>query len=130
MTIFRNTLAAILCFTALGIASVAHADEPSAAGLWQKIDDGKPVAWFLVVDHNGLRRFLPRAETGRVEPSARSGDRDCLAEPRRRIGCQPVDAQDGLLRVGSRGARTQGDAERRTADTRQIDQLVCQSYDG
>jgi hypothetical protein len=28
--------------------------EPSAAGLWQKIEDGKPVAWFLVVDHDGI----------------------------------------------------------------------------
>ena len=32
----------------------AQAAEPSAAGLWQKIEDGKPVAWFLVVDHNGI----------------------------------------------------------------------------
>jgi hypothetical protein len=30
------------------------AAEPSAAGLWQKIEDGKPVAWFLVVDHDGV----------------------------------------------------------------------------
>lgn len=28
--------------------------EPSAAGLWQKIEDGKPVGWFLVVDHDGI----------------------------------------------------------------------------
>ena len=31
-----------------------RAAEPSAAGLWQKIEDGKPVAWFLVVDHDGI----------------------------------------------------------------------------
>jgi Uncharacterized protein conserved in bacteria (DUF2147) len=31
-----------------------QAAEPSAAGLWQKIEDGKPVAWFLVVDHSGI----------------------------------------------------------------------------
>jgi len=30
-----------------------HAAEPSAAGLWQKTENGKPVAWFLVVDHDG-----------------------------------------------------------------------------
>ena len=30
----------------------AAAAEPSAAGLWQKIEDGKPVGWFLIVDHN------------------------------------------------------------------------------
>lgn len=28
--------------------------EPSAAGLWQKIENGKPVVWFLVVDHDGI----------------------------------------------------------------------------
>jgi hypothetical protein len=41
---------------AIGVALVfpAQAAEPSAAGLWQKIEDGKPVAWFLVVDHSGI----------------------------------------------------------------------------
>ena len=34
--------------------SPVPAAEPSAAGLWQKIEDGKPVAWFLVVDHDGI----------------------------------------------------------------------------
>jgi hypothetical protein len=32
----------------------AQAAEPTAAGLWQKIEDGKPVAWFLMVDHDGI----------------------------------------------------------------------------
>ena len=36
------------------MGSAARAAEPSAAGLWQKIEDGKPVAWFLVVDHDGI----------------------------------------------------------------------------
>jgi hypothetical protein len=44
--------------TGLAIAAAlvfsAQAAEPSAAGLWQKIEDGKPVAWFLVVDHSGI----------------------------------------------------------------------------
>jgi Uncharacterized protein conserved in bacteria (DUF2147) len=31
-----------------------QAAEPSAAGLWQKIEDGKPVVWFLVLDHDGI----------------------------------------------------------------------------
>lgn len=31
-------------------ASTLHAAEPSAAGLWQKIEDGKPVVWVLVLD--------------------------------------------------------------------------------
>jgi Uncharacterized protein conserved in bacteria (DUF2147) len=38
----------------LAIVVPAHAAEPSAAGLWQKIEDNKPVGWFLVLDHNGI----------------------------------------------------------------------------
>jgi Uncharacterized protein conserved in bacteria (DUF2147) len=38
----------------LAIVSAVRAAEPSAAGLWQKIADGKPVAWFLVLDHDGI----------------------------------------------------------------------------
>ena len=40
---------------AMGVALVfsAQAADPSAAGLWQKVEDGKPRAWFLVIDHNG-----------------------------------------------------------------------------
>jgi uncharacterized protein (DUF2147 family) len=33
----------------------AIAAEPSAAGLWQKLDDaGKPEGWFLVLENNGI----------------------------------------------------------------------------
>jgi hypothetical protein len=32
----------------------AQPAELSAAGLWQKVEKGKPVGWFLVVDRNGL----------------------------------------------------------------------------
>jgi hypothetical protein len=31
-----------------------QAADPSAAGLWQKIEDGRPVVWVLVVDHDGI----------------------------------------------------------------------------
>jgi hypothetical protein len=36
------------------VIATARAAEPSAAGLWQKVEDGKPVGWFLVVDHDGI----------------------------------------------------------------------------
>jgi hypothetical protein len=36
------------------IAKPARAAEPSAAGLWQKVEDGQPVLYVLVVDHNGI----------------------------------------------------------------------------
>ena len=38
----------------LAAAPAAQAAEPSAAGLWQKVEDGKPVGWFLVVDRDGI----------------------------------------------------------------------------
>ncbi|MBR1120288.1 DUF2147 domain-containing protein [Bradyrhizobium lablabi] len=46
---------AILFGLASGIAALpAQAAEPSAVGLWQKIEDGKPTGWFLIVDNNGI----------------------------------------------------------------------------
>lgn len=53
----------------LGVALVgelaAQPVEPSAAGLWQKVEKGKPVGWFLVVDRNGafegvFAKFFPQ----------------------------------------------------------------------
>ena len=32
----------------------AQPAQPSAAGLWQKLEEGKPVGWFLFVDHEGI----------------------------------------------------------------------------
>jgi hypothetical protein len=35
-------------------APAAVQSGPSAAGLWQKLEDGKPDGWFLIVDHDGI----------------------------------------------------------------------------
>jgi len=48
----RPTLGIVTCLVLLFAAvPPARAAEPTAAGLWQKIEDGKPVIWVLVVDH-------------------------------------------------------------------------------
>src|SRR5665213_3610940 len=39
---------------ALATMLPVKAAEPSAAGLWQKVENGKPVVWFLIVDHDGI----------------------------------------------------------------------------
>jgi hypothetical protein len=47
----RPTLPIVTGFAILFVAAVpGRAAEPTAAGLWQKIEDGKPVVWVLVVD--------------------------------------------------------------------------------
>jgi len=51
----RHVLAALLAIIApFAITIAAYATDPSAAGLWQKVEDGKPVAWFLVMDREGI----------------------------------------------------------------------------
>jgi hypothetical protein len=62
--IFATALAAGLCALVATPATSAAA-EPTAAGLWQKTEDGKPVVWVLMVDHNGtyegiMARLFPR----------------------------------------------------------------------
>jgi hypothetical protein len=51
----RNVLPFVAAFVLLlGAVSAVRADEPSAAGLWQKVEDGRTVGWFLFVDHDGV----------------------------------------------------------------------------
>jgi len=56
----RNLVSSLrlLPFLALSLAAVtpsaAQTAEPTAAGLWQKVEDGKTVGWFLFIDHNGI----------------------------------------------------------------------------
>jgi hypothetical protein len=40
------------CAVAFVTVLAAQAAEPLATGLWQKIEDGKPVVWVLMVDHH------------------------------------------------------------------------------
>ena len=43
----------VVAFTVPGAPNARAFDPTSAAGLWQKVEDGKPTGWFLVIDHNG-----------------------------------------------------------------------------
>ena len=45
-------IAGLVVLFAITLSS--QAAEPTAAGLWQKVENGKPVAWFLVLDHDGV----------------------------------------------------------------------------
>ncbi|MDA9493491.1 DUF2147 domain-containing protein [Bradyrhizobium sp. CCBAU 11361] len=53
-----SLLALALSFGAVSLAAaqaqVATSAQPTAAGLWQKVEDGKTVGWFLFIDHNGV----------------------------------------------------------------------------
>ena len=46
---------ALLGLAALGLSSLpVTAAEPTAAGLWQKVEEGKSVGWFVFVERDGV----------------------------------------------------------------------------
>jgi hypothetical protein len=56
MKITLRLVLPIMTGLVMSVASVlpGQAADLSAAGLWQKTEDGRPVVWVLVVDHDGI----------------------------------------------------------------------------
>jgi hypothetical protein len=54
-SIFRRLapLVAGATLSAISASAALAFDPTSAAGLWQKLEDGRPTGWFLIIDHNG-----------------------------------------------------------------------------
>ena len=50
----RLALAFIAGLVPLLAVAPGRAAEPSAAGLWQKTEDGRTAGWFLIIDHDGI----------------------------------------------------------------------------
>jgi hypothetical protein len=64
----------------LAVTFPAQAAEPTAAGLWQKIENGKPALYVLMIDHNGIfegvmaKTFPPNADEAAKEVCTRCTD--------------------------------------------------------
>ena len=54
LSTLRLLPASILALALFAAGAVAAQAEPTAAGLWQKVEDGKPVVYVLFVDHSGV----------------------------------------------------------------------------
>ncbi|MDF3809749.1 MULTISPECIES: DUF2147 domain-containing protein [Rhodopseudomonas] len=70
------TFAAIAALSGLALFTAAPAqaaEQPSAAGMWQRSEDGKPVLWLLMLDRGGgmyegvVAKTFPKAGTKEVE---------------------------------------------------------------
>ena len=60
-------LTVLSVLTAFPIAPSAAQQQPSVVGLWQKVDENKPVGWFLFVDRGNefegaIAKLFPRAK--------------------------------------------------------------------
>ena len=75
----RQLLSLVAGLVLWAAAAWPAAAEPSAAGLWQKIENGEPVLYVLVVDHNGtfegvMAKLFPKPGETAVPTCARCTD--------------------------------------------------------